>query len=303
MQENIINELSEICGLDAVLQNVSLKDYTSIKVGGNADVIVLPDSIEKIKDCITLLRKKNITYMIKGNGSNLVFSDEGFRGVIIEVCSKLSKIEVDGEYMVAEAGALLSQAANRALAHSLTGLEFASGIPGTVGGAAFMNAGAYDGDMSGVIVETLNLDREGNFVTLKGEEHGFSYRNSKIQQNDLICLRVTMKLQRGNPEEIRAKMKDLNARRREKQPLDMPSAGSVFKRPPGHYAGKLIQDCGLKGFSIGGAQVSGKHCGFIVNTGNATAKDIVDLISYIQKTVYEKTGVLLEPEVRIIGRN
>lgn len=303
MQENIINELSEICGLDAVLQNVSLKDYTSIKVGGNADVIVLPDSIEKIKDCITLLRKKNITYMIKGNGSNLVFSDEGFRGVIIEVCSKLSKIEVDGEYMVAEAGALLSQAANRALAHSLTGLEFASGIPGTVGGAAFMNAGAYDGDMSGVIVETLNLDREGNFVTLKGEEHGFSYRNSKIQQNDLICLRVTMKLQRGNPEEIRAKMKDLNARRREKQPLDMPSAGSVFKRPPGHYAGKLIQDCGLKGFSIGGAQVSEKHCGFIVNTGNATAKDIVDLISYIQKTVYEKTGVLLEPEVRIIGRN
>ncbi len=303
MQENIINELSEICGLDAVLQNVSLKDYTSIKVGGNADVIVLPDSIEKIKDCITLLRKKNITYMIKGNGSNLVFSDEGFRGVIIEVCSKLSKIEVDGKYMVAEAGALLSQAANRALAHSLTGLEFASGIPGTVGGAAFMNAGAYDGDMSGVIVETLNLDREGNFVTLKGEEHGFSYRNSKIQQNDLICLRVTMKLQRGNPEEIRAKMKDLNARRREKQPLDMPSAGSVFKRPPGHYAGKLIQDCGLKGFSIGGAQVSEKHCGFIVNTGNATAKDIVDLISYIQKTVYEKTGVLLEPEVRIIGRN
>ena len=301
--QNVIDELIDICGSDSVLQNVSLKDYTSMKVGGNADVVIEPDSIVKIKDCICALRKGNVPYMIMGNGSNLIFSDEGFRGVIIEVSSRFSKIEVNGEYMVAEAGALLSRAANLALANSLTGLEFASGIPGTIGGAAYMNAGAYGGEMSSVIVETLNLDRDGNFIILKGEEHNFSYRNSRIQQDGLICLKVTMKLQKGNPEEIRATMNDLNARRREKQPLDMPSAGSVFKRPEGHFAGKLIQDCGLRGFSIGGAQVSEKHCGFIVNTGTATAKDVVDLIDYIQKAVYEKTGIRLEPEVRIIGRS
>ncbi|NMA66403.1 MAG: UDP-N-acetylmuramate dehydrogenase [Clostridiaceae bacterium] len=300
MQNSYIAELQKICGQDQVFENVSLKEHTSMKVGGNASVMVQPDSIEKVGMCISLLKKKNIAFMVMGNGSNLIFADEDYDGVIIKICSKLSKIEVNGEYITAEAGALLSKVANVALENSLTGLEFASGIPGTIGGAAFMNAGAYDGEMKKVIVETLNVNNEGEFIKLKGEEHCFSYRCSKIQDEGLICLKVILKLEKGDPKEIKAKMLDLNSRRREKQPLELPSAGSVFKRPKGYFAGKLIEDCGLRGFSIGGAQVSSKHCGFIVNMGNATSNDVISLINHIQKTVYEKTGVLLEPEVRVI---
>lgn len=301
MKQDLIDGLMAICGRDSVKVDVPMKEYTSMKVGGNADVLVEPDSIEKIRECVSYLGSANVPFMVMGNGSNLIFSDEGYRGVIIRLGNKISKIEVEGEIMVAEAGALLSACANKAAEHSLTGLEFASGIPGTLGGAACMNAGAYDGEMKQVIVETLNLDKNGNFITLKGDEHEFSYRKSKIQNEGLICLKAVMKLQKGDKDAIRAKMADLNSRRREKQPLDMPSAGSVFKRPPGHFAGKLIDDCGLRGYSIGGAQVSGKHCGFIVNTGHATARDIIQLIKHIQDTVYDKTGVMLETEVKIIG--
>ncbi|NLM74957.1 MAG: UDP-N-acetylmuramate dehydrogenase [Clostridiaceae bacterium] len=300
MQENYISELQKICGAHLVSKNVPLKEHTSIKVGGNVSIMVEPDTIEKVRSCITLLQKNNIPFFVMGNGSNLIFSDEDYDGVIIKICSKLSKIEVDGEYITAEAGALLSKVASVALENSLTGLEFASGIPGTIGGAAFMNAGAYDGEMKKVIVETLNIDGTGKLVKLRGEEHDFSYRCSRIQKEGLICLKVVLKLEKGDPKEIKAKMMELNNRRREKQPLDLPSAGSVFKRPEGYFAGKLIEDCGLRGFSIGGAQISSKHCGFIVNTGNATSDDIIRLIEHIQKTVHEKTGVLLDPEVRVI---
>lgn len=293
--------LKAVCGEDNCLWDIPMKEYTSMRVGGKADMLIQPDSIDRVQCCIAYLNVNKIPYMVIGNGSNLIFSDEGYHGVIVKIGPKLSKIDVKENFILAEAGASLSAVASRALEYSLSGLEFASGIPGSTGGAAFMNAGAYDGEMKQVIFETLNLDRNGQFITLKGEDHNFSYRHSRIQDEGFTCLRVIFRLQQGDHESIKAKMNDLNSRRRDKQPLNMPSAGSVFKRPPGQFAGKLIEDCGLRGFSVGGAQVSEKHCGFIVNTGTATSSDIICLINHVQKTVYEKTGTLLESEVKIIG--
>lgn len=298
---DFIDGLKEICGTHALHLNVPMKDYTSMKVGGKADVLVEPDSMEKIQKCMMLSQASSVPFLVMGNGSNLIFADEGYRGLVIKIGPKLSKIEVRDTTIIAEAGATLAAVANRALENALTGLEFASGIPGSTGGAAYMNAGAYDGEMKQVICETLNLNQQGQWITLKADEHAFSYRHSRIQDEHLACLKVTFKLDKGCKEEILVKMNDFNARRRDKQPLNMPSAGSVFKRPPGQFAGKLIEDCGLRGYSVGGAQVSEKHCGFIVNKGNATAADIISLIHHVQRTVYEKTGTLLEPEVKIIG--
>jgi UDP-N-acetylmuramate dehydrogenase len=298
---DIFEDLRLICGKENVEKAVSMKEYTSMKVGGIADYVVQPDSIEKIKKCTRFLTQNNINYMVIGNGTNLIFADEGYRGVIIKINSKFADIEVKNNYIIAQSGALLTSVANMALENSLTGLEFASGIPGTIGGAAYMNAGAYGGEMKHVITETVNLDKKGNIVTLKGDEHNFCYRSSRIQDDELICLMVTIKLQKGDYKNIHEKMTDFNRRRREKQPLDVPSAGSTFKRPPGNFAGKLIEECGLRGFQIGGAKVSEKHCGFIINTGNASSADIICLIKHIQKTVSDKTGVLLEPELKIVG--
>lgn len=298
-----VKSFQEVLDGTVLRRDVSMKAYTSIGVGGNADFLVEPDSVEQLRKCIAFLTSYPVPFMVMGNGSNLIFSDEGYRGVVVKIGSKLSQIEVEGTTLLAEAGASLAAVANKALEYSLTGLEFASGIPGSTGGAAYMNAGAYDGEMKQVILETLNVNSQGEFITLKGEEHGFSYRHSRIQEEGLICLKVAFSLEKGDKNVILAKMNDLNGRRRDKQPLNMPSAGSVFKRPPGKFAGKLIEDCGLRGFSIGGAQISDKHCGFIVNTGTATAADIINLIQYVQKEVYERTGTLLEPEVRIIGGN
>ena len=303
LQPSFIDEITELCGNCTIKKDVLLKDYTTIRVGGMADYLIEPDSVENVQKCIAILNKASIPFFVMGNGSNLVFADQGYRGVIIKIGSKISKIEVKDNIIIAEAGTTLSAVANRACEHSLTGLEFASGIPGSTGGGACMNAGAYDGEMKQVIIETVNINVNGELIVLKGDEHNFSYRHSKIQEDNLICIKAIFRLEKGNREEIQSKMNDLNTRRREKQPLNMPSAGSVFKRPPEKFAGKLIEDCGLRGFKIGGAQVSQKHCGFIVNTGNATAKDIICLIKHIQNTVYEKTGTLLEPEVKIIGGN
>ena len=297
----IYNILTTIFPHDAILSGVSMKDYTTMKVGGKADYMVLADSIENIQKCVSHLSSLNVPFLIMGNGSNLVFTDNGYHGVIIRIGPAISKTEVDGEIITAEAGALLSSVANLAMENSLTGLEFAFGIPGTIGGAAYMNAGAYDGEMKQVIIESLCIDKEGRYITLRGDEHNFSYRHSRMQDEDLICLKVKLKLNRGNKEEIKAKMAELSARRREKQPLTYPSAGSIFKRPPGAFAGKLIDDCGLRGYRIGGAQVSDKHCGFIINTGNATASDVLALIKHVQETVYKNFGKLLELEVKIIG--
>lgn len=298
---DIYNKLTTIFPRDVILSGVSMKDYTTMKVGGKADYMVLADSIENIQKCVSHLSSLNVPFLIMGNGSNLVFTDNGYHGVIIRIGPAISKTEVDGEIITAEAGALLSSVANLAMENSLTGLEFAFGIPGTIGGAAYMNAGAYDGEMKQVIIESLCIDKEGRYITLRGDEHNFSYRHSRMQDEDLICLKVKLKLNRGNKEEIKAKMAELSARRREKQPLTYPSAGSIFKRPPGAFAGKLIDDCGLRGYRIGGAQVSDKHCGFIINTGNATASDVLALIKHVQETVYKNFGKLLELEVKIIG--
>lgn len=302
MQEiDIYSILSSVYTKDLILTNVPMKEHTTIRVGGKADYMVMADSIENIRKSVSMLSSLSIPFMIMGNGSNIVFSDDGYHGVIIKIGAGLSRIEVDGDTITAEAGASLAAVANLAMENSLSGLEFASGIPGTIGGAAYMNAGAFDGEMKQAIAETLCIDREGRFITLHGDEHNFSYRHSRMQDEDLICLKVKLKLNKGDKETIRSKMNELNARRREKQPLNYPSAGSVFKRPPGCYAGKLIDDCGLRGYRIGGAQVSDKHCGFIVNTGNATASDVVALIKHVQQTVYNNFGKLLELEVKIIG--
>ena len=295
------NELEIICSSCTILKDVPMKEHTTMKVGGKADLMIIPDSISSIQKIIAFLSTTNIPYLVIGNGSNLIFHDTGYNGVIVKIGTPLSDIEVFDDIIIAEAGASLAHVANTALEHSLTGLEFASGIPGSMGGAVYMNAGAYDGEMKQVVIETLCLDNEGNLITLKNDEHNFSYRHSIIQDDNLTCLQVKMKLEKGEKHKIQTRMNELNARRRKKQPLNYPSAGSIFKRPPGTYAGMLVDNCGLRGTKIGGAQVSDKHCGFIVNTGNATAEDIISLIKYVQETVYKNSGIWLELEVKIIG--
>lgn len=302
MQEiDIYGKLSAIYPHGVILSDVSMKDYTTMKVGGIADFMVLADSVENIQKSVSLLYSLNVPYIIMGNGSNLVFSDQGYHGVIIKIGSGFSKTEVKEDIITAEAGASLTSVANLAMENSLSGLEFAYGIPGTIGGAAYMNAGAYGGEMKQVIIETLCIDKEGQYITLRGEEHNFSYRHSRIQNDELVCLKVKLKLNKADKEGIKAKMCELSAKRREKQPLSFPSAGSIFKRPPDSFAGKLIDECGLRGYRIGGAQISDKHCGFIINTGNATASDVLALIKHVQETVYNNFGKSLELEVKIIG--
>lgn len=300
LEAKYFEALVNLCGKDSVLVDASMKNYTTMKVGGIADLMVQPDTIEGVKNCVAFLSCNDIPFLVMGNGSNLIFPDDGFRGVILKIGSRLSKIKVKDELIIAEGGASLASVSAKALENALTGLEFASGIPGSIGGAACMNAGAYDGEMKQVIIKTLCVDSKGNLIILEDEEHNFSYRHSKIQDDELICIEVTLKLSYGDADIIKSKMLELNSRRKDKQPLELPSSGSTFKRPPGHFAGKLIEDCGLRGYSIGGAQVSVKHCGFIVNSGNATSEDVISLIKHVQETVLSKTGVMLEPEVKII---
>lgn len=298
---DLYKKLTDNFGSDFIYQDVSMKDHTTMKVGGKVDLMIEPSSISILRESLSLLNSADIPYMVIGNGSNTIFTDQGYNGVIIKIGSKLAKVEIKDNTIIAMAGASLAAVANKAMEISLTGLEFASGIPGSIGGAVFMNAGAYGGEMSQVVVETLSINKKGEFVTLSGEDNKFSYRHSKMQEDELICVQVVLELKKGHKSEILAMMKDLNSRRRDKQPLELPSAGSVFKRPPNNFAGKLIEDCGLRGTKIGGAQVSEKHCGFIVNTGNATASDVINLIKYVQDTVFKNTGILLELEVKIIG--
>ena len=297
----VFRDMISILDEGSVAQNVSMKEYTSIKTGGTARFFAEPDSIEKVHRIIQYLREKNQNFFVMGNGTNLIIPDSGYDGVVIRIGSKLSRINLEGNRITAQAGASLAAVSARALDAGLEGFEFASGIPGTIGGAVTMNAGAYGGEMSQVVTGTVCIDEQGQMIRINGDEHAFGYRKSRIQTDGLIALEVTLVLRQGDKSEIKRRMTDFNGRRRDKQPLNMPSAGSVFKRPEGHYAGQLIQECGLKGYTIGGAQVSDKHCGFIVNLGNATSQDVLDLIRYVRKTVYERTGVLLEPEVRIIG--
>ena len=278
-----------------------LKSHTTFKIGGNCIALIEPREISDIIEAVKICRKNNIKFFVIGNGSNLLVPDEGYNGVIIKLKSEFSKIEVEGDYLIVNSGAKLSEVYTVAYENSLTGFEFASGIPGTIGGAIYMNAGAYGGEMKDIVesVEVLDLD---NFELreLKNEELEFSYRKSIIQRRNYIVTTIKLKLQKGNKEKINAVYEDLRERRNSKQPLNFGSAGSTFKRPEGHFASKLIEDAGLKGYHINDAWVSEKHSGFIVNKGNASFKEVMELIEYVQKVVFEKFGVKLETEVRIL---
>jgi len=255
-----------------------------------------------VQGLIKFAKTNHIPLTLIGNGSNLIVRDGGIRGIVMSL-TKFNKITVDGNYLIAQSGAGIIEASQEALKAGLTGLEFACGIPGTVGGALYMNAGAYGGEIKDVLDHALVIDKDGNFVKRKAEDFGFSYRYSNISKNGDIVLEAVFRLKPGKYEEIKALMDDLTERRRAKQPLEYPSCGSVFKRPKGYYAGKLIQDSGLQGFRIGGAEVSKKHAGFIVNVDNATASDYIRVIEHVQKTVKEKFNVTLETEVKIIGED
>lgn len=297
------NEIITVCeniGCE-YLTDAVLKNYTSFKIGGIADIMVFPDTENKISHILKTINELSIPYLIIGKGSNMLISDAGFKGVVINTC-RFDKITlIDNETVYCQSGASLSKLCRFALDNSLTGLEFAFGIPGTAGGAAYMNAGAYGGEMSDVLISCEHLMSDGTKSVYKSDELDLSYRHSVYSDSDLFIISLTIKLKKGNPEEIKAKMDELMAKRKDKQPLEFPSAGSTFKRPEGYFAAALLDECGLKGFSVGGAQVSKKHAGFVINTGDATCEDVKNLIAHCQKTVMNLKGVHIEPEVKIIG--
>ena len=299
-KSEIIFNLAEILGCEA-RRNEPMSKHTSFKIGGNADVYIKVNNLSKLSTILKECQDSDVDYMILGNGSNLLVSDDGIRDVVIRLDGDFRKIAlVDDTTIFCGAGATLAYLCKFALNCGLSGLEFAWGIPGTVGGAVFMNAGAYDGEMKDVVHSVSHISPSGEIGRTEKENLNFGYRTSVYRSNNMIITGVTLKLKKGNPDEIRAKMDDYMSRRSTKQPLEYPSAGSVFKRPEGNFAGALIEQCGLKGKTCGGAQVSEKHAGFIINKSNATAKDVRDLIGEIQKTVSEKTGYSLECELIIL---
>lgn len=286
---------------DIVRQNEPMKNHTTFRIGGAADLFITPATEEQLRMSLGILKEEEIPYFIIGNGSNILVSDEGIRGAVISLGRSMTGIAVNENLIRAEAGTLLSQIANAAREHSLTGLEFAGGIPGSLGGACMMNAGAYGGEMKQVLRSVRYLDETGEFHDLSAEQLELGYRTSVFQKHPWIVVSAEISLEKGNRERINEKMDDLRARRQEKQPLNYPSAGSTFKRPEGYFAGKLIMDAGLRGYAVGGAQVSEKHCGFVINRGNATATDVCRLIRDVQNRVREKFGVELQTEVRFLG--
>ena len=287
---------------DQVLLNEEMKSHTTFRVGGPADALIKIGSPEQLSVIIPFLNRTNIPYFIKGNGSNILVSDAGYRGVIIELSDCFNDIRIEGNTIEASAGAMMSAIAHRAMENSLSGFEFASGIPGTIGGGVVMNAGAYGGELKDVVTKVKVMNSDGEILMLNKEAMQFGYRNSIIKNRPFIVLSVTIELLEGCKESIKEKMDELNAQRRTKQPLEYPSAGSTFKRPEGYFAGKLIMDCGLRGYSLGGAAVSEKHCGFVVNKHNACAADISELILDIIDRVDAKFGVTLEPEIIFLGK-
>lgn len=297
IQKLITQDIPEL----SFLADEPMKMHTSFKIGGNADVLAFPSSEEEVIKVVSLAKQNNIPLTIIGNGSNLLVSDRGIEGIVVALGKKFSSVSVSEERITATAGTLLSRVSNVALNANLTGMEFASGIPGSLGGAIVMNAGAYGGEMKDVVVTTRYLNSEGVVCECNGEEHSFSYRKSCFGPDDIILSSV-LELKYGDPKEIKDVMNQLNEKRREKQPLEYPSAGSTFKRPEGYFAAKLIDDAGLRGYRIGDAMVSEKHCGFVVNAGDATCGQVIELMDYITHTVNEKFGVALEPEVRLLGR-
>ena len=281
--------------------NEPMSEHTTFKIGGLADFFVSITKANEVLDAILWARENDIPYMIIGNGSNMLVSDKGIRGLVIEIGKNFADVRCDGEKIYAEAGALLSRVAKMAMNESLTGMEEISGIPGTIGGAVYMNAGAYGGEISSSIETVTYLDNDGEIETITADECGFGYRTSIFETGDKIVLSAVFALKKGNPDEIKEKMADYTNRRKTKQPLAFPSAGSTFKRPEGHFAGALIEGAGLKGFTVGKAQISELHAGFVINLGGATAEDVMGVIRHAQKTIKEKYDVCLEPEVRLVG--
>jgi UDP-N-acetylmuramate dehydrogenase len=282
--------------------NAKMREHIYFKVGGPVDILLTPVNVQQLKETITICKENQIPFYVIGNGSNLLVKDGGIRGVVIKLC-ELNKIENVDNKIIAECGALLKDVSSKATESSLSGFQFACGIPGSVGGAVFMNAGAYDGEISFVIESAEVLDENQEIKVLPKEELNLAYRQSVVMQNGYIVLRATFALVTGEKEKIQARVDELTSRREERQPLEYPSAGSTFKRPEGHFAGKLIQDAGLKGFTIGGACVSEKHAGFVINKGNGTAKDVLDVIYHVKDEVKKQFGVDLYPEVRILGED
>ena len=300
IKEEIVRELYAIAGEDAVQTAEPMKNHTTFRVGGPADYFVAPHTEEEIRKIVALCEEKEIPWFVTGNGSNLVVSDEGYHGVILSVYKNFQGIEVEGNRIRAKAGSMLVSISQAAREAGLSGMEFASGIPGTLGGGVRMNAGAYGGEMSQVVTTVTVVNRNGEIMELDNSTMEYGYRTSVIQNQSFVVTKVTFRLQPGDPEQIAAKMEELAIRRREKQPLEYPSAGSTFKRPEGHFAGQLIMEAGLRGYSVGGAKVSEKHCGFIINTGKATAEDVKDVIWEVQRRVKERFHVELEPEIKFL---
>lgn len=294
-------ELCSITGEKNILKDEPMSAHTTFRIGGPADYFAMPSSAEEIRRIVSLCIEQEVPYYIIGNGSNLLVGDKGFRGVIIQIFKNMRDIRTEGETVTAQAGALLSKVAAAAYDAGLTGFEFASGIPGTLGGAVRMNAGAYGGEMSQVLKSADVLTAEGEVLTIPVEEMKMGYRTSIVSRMDYVVLGAQLVLSRGSKEDIRAKMDELKEKRVSKQPLEFGSAGSTFKRPEGYFAGKLIEDAGLRGFRIGNAQVSEKHCGFVINRGGATAAEVAELMAHIIRRVEETSGVRLQPEVKKIG--
>lgn len=296
------NELNKIFSIEQIMQKEPMSRHTSLHIGGEADYIVLPSSIEEIKLVICLCKSYNMPYYNMGNGSNLLVSDSGYQGLIIKLSDRFSEINITDDGIIhAQAGVLMSKLSSVIARHELTGFEFGAGIPGTLGGAVTMNAGAYGGDIKQILISATVIDHEGEIHTINNEDLELGYRSSILQKKDLCVLEATLRLNKGQRQQILDKIHELNSLRQLKQPLDKYSAGSAFKRPEGYFAGKLISDAGLKGYQIGGAAVSEKHCGFLINKDNATAKDFRALIMEVIRIVKDKFGVILEPEVKFLG--
>lgn len=301
MNSEIIKKFCDLLGEERVFTGEAMSRHTTFKIGGPADYFLMPDKDTDVGRIVKICKESAIPYFILGNGSNLLVGDGGYRGAVIQIYKNMSAVTVEGTKITVQAGALLSSVAAAAKNAALTGFEFAGGIPGTMGGAVVMNAGAYGGEMKDVLTEVTVMDEEGEIVTLPADKLELGYRTSIIKTAGYIVLEAKLQLKEGNPEVIRETMKDLTIRRTTKQPLEYPSAGSTFKRPEGYFAGKLIMDSGLAGYQVGGAQVSEKHCGFVINAGGATARDVRTLMDNVKDIVYKKYGVTLEPEVKFLG--
>lgn len=301
MNQNFYDKLNNVIAKDSILIDEPMSRHTTFRVGGPADFFVTPKAKEEVRDVIRICKEAGMPYYIIGNGSNLLVSDAGYCGVIVQICKEMNEVKVEGDLVKAQAGALLSGIAAKALGAELSGFEFASGIPGTIGGACVMNAGAYGGEMKDVLESVTVLTGEDKIIELGRNELELGYRTSVIAKKGYIVLGAVLKLERGDGEKIKTYMDELKEKRVTKQPLEYPSAGSTFKRPEGYFAGKLIEDAGLRGFQVGGAQVSEKHCGFVINRDHATAADIMELMRQVQIRVKENSGVDLEPEVKRLG--